>query len=234
MTESAGLAYWVVLGMFAAAGVGGLSLFARLLLQRGGTTATGERHLLRELASTYGPLAVFVLAAAVSLRIPVAGEGAPAPDLSIHVTGHMWYWSYEYPDSGDFRFSAPMLAADAGIAPASAPSAVNYDLAHHIVVPTGRTVRIVAEATNIIYSWSIPAIGAKISSLPGRASESWFQAGREGHYYGECYELCSVPHTFLPIEVEVVSEERFRDWAEEARSKYLAAAASPARLAAGP
>jgi heme/copper-type cytochrome/quinol oxidase subunit 2 len=34
--------------------------------------------------------------------------------------------------------------------------------------------------------------------------------GREGTYYGECYELCGRNHAFMPIGIEVVSREHDR------------------------
>jgi cytochrome c oxidase subunit 2 len=81
----------------------------------------------------------------------------------------------------------------------------------------GKTVRILTMGTNLIYSWAIPSIGAKIRALPGQTNQSWFKATKEGRYYGECFELCGLPHTFKPIEVEVVSPERFARWVPEMR-----------------
>ena len=69
---------------------------------------------------------------------------------------------------------------------------------NHIVVPVGKTVRIVAMGTNLIYSWAIPSIGAKITSLPGQTNQSRFNPAKEGRYYGECFELCGLPHASSP------------------------------------
>ena len=30
--------------------------------------------------------------------------------MTIKVIGHQWYWSYEYPDNGNFTFDAYMIA----------------------------------------------------------------------------------------------------------------------------
>ena len=90
----------------------------------------------------------------------------------------------------------------------------------HIVVPVGKTVRIIAVANDVIYSWAIPSIGARIEALPGQTEQSWFKAEDEGRYFGNCSELCGLPHAFRPIEVEVVSQERFDRWAAEARRNF--------------
>jgi cytochrome c oxidase subunit 2 len=139
------------------------------------------------------------------------------------VSGKMWFWTYKYPDRGDFSFNASMLEG-AGAGPTE-PGA--YD---HIVVPVGKTVRIVAAANDVIYSWDIPSIGARIEALPGQTEQSWFTAVDEGRYFGTCSELCGLPHTFRPIEIEVVSQAQFDRWVAEARRKPTSVAASQTEL----
>jgi cytochrome c oxidase subunit 2 len=139
--------------------------------------------------------------------------------LTIKVTGKMWSWTYEYPDYGNFSFDAPMLSNNAA---EKARELHPPGTDNHIVVPAGKTVRIVTIGTNLIYSCAIPSIGAGITALPGRTNQSWFKAAKEGRYYGECSELCGLPHAFKPIEVEVVSPERFDQWVAEARWRLAA------------
>jgi cytochrome c oxidase subunit 2 len=59
-------------------------------------------------------------------------------------------------------------------------------------------------------------MGLKIDAVPGRLNETWFEAEREGIYYGQCSELCGVLHAFMPIAIRVVSEEQFTQWAQAA------------------
>jgi cytochrome c oxidase subunit 2 len=62
----------------------------------------------------------------------------------------------------------------------------------------------------------------KIDAVPGRLNQSWFRATREGVFYGHCSELCGARHAYMPIEVEVVSQERFDAWVAEAKTKFAA------------
>jgi cytochrome c oxidase subunit 2 len=55
-------------------------------------------------------------------------------------------------------------------------------------------------------------------------NELWFQTDEIGTYRGQCAELCGRDHAFMPIVVEVVSEEDYASWLEERR-------AAPARAA---
>jgi cytochrome c oxidase subunit 2 len=170
---------------------------------------------------TVAPLLAFAIVSAPLLRLTYMKNAIRPADLTIRVTARMWYWTYEYSGRGNFSFVAPMLANSAIKVPATDPPSAKYD---HIVVPVAKTVRIVGVATNVIYSWAIPSIGAKIEALPGQLNQNWFVAMKEGRYYGECSDLCGLPHEFRPIEVEVVSQKRFDMWAAEAREKLASAA----------
>jgi cytochrome c oxidase subunit 2 len=173
--------------------------------------------------STLAPVLVFALAFVPLAWFVYLPNANPAVDVTITVTGKMWFWTYKYADQGNFSFNAPMLAA------ASAAPPGRYD---HIVVPVGKTIRIVSVANKVIYSWTIPAIGAEIEALPGRSNQSWFKAEQEGRYFGECLELCGLPHAFKPIQVEVVSAERFEQWVAGARQRLSATATAPPAAAA--
>jgi cytochrome c oxidase subunit 2 len=102
---------------------------------------------------------------------------------------------------------------------------------NHVMVPVGKTIRLITTGADVIHSWAIPAFGVKIDAVPGRINQTWFKPTREGIYYGECSELCGARHAFMPITVEVVSQAAFDMWVAEAKTKF-AAAGAPTRLAA--
>ena len=64
----------------------------------------------------------------------------------------------------------------------------------------------------MIHSWTIPAFGVKQDAVPGRIAELWFEAEREGVYFGQCSELCGISHAYMPITVKVVSQEAYDAW----------------------
>ena len=217
---------WIVIGTFAACCLFILVLLARVMLRRNtrsyATPSASPRQTRHVLIWTITPLMVGAVVAVPSLRLLYFENTSPAADLTIKVTGKMWSWTYEYPDYGNFSFDAPMLSNNAAekARELNPPGTDNHD--NHIVVPVGKTVRIVTIGTNLIYSCAIPSIGAGITALPGRTNQSWFKTAKEGRYYGECSELCGLPHAFKPIEVEVVSPERFDQWVAEGRWRLAA------------
>ncbi len=172
--------------------------------------ANWSHNTLIEIIWTIVPIIILVLIAIPSFRLLYAGEVIPPNvDMTIKATGHQWYWSYEYPDHGGFTFDALMLS-DADAAKAGEPRLLGVD--NRVVVPVGKTVRVIVTGADVIHSWTIPAFGAKIDAVPGKLNETWFRAEREGVFYGQCSELCGAKHAFMPIAVEVVSQERFDQW----------------------
>ena len=89
-----------------------------------------------------------------------------------------------------------------------------------VVVPVDTTIRLLVTGGDVIHAWAIPAFGVKIDGIPGRINETWFRATKEGVFYGQCSELCGAYHSFMPIAVEVVSKQAYREWVEFARDEY--------------
>ena len=98
-----------------------------------------------------------------------------------------------------------------------------------IVVPVGKTVRVLVTATDVIHAFALPAFGLKTDAIPGRVNETWFRADRTGVFYGQCSELCGVDHAFMPIQINVVTEAEFDAWvASKGGSTTPQAPAGPA------
>jgi len=93
-----------------------------------------------------------------------------------------------------------------------------------MVVPVGKRVRLLITANDVIHAWWVPALGAKQDAIPGFIRDSWFKADKIGTYRGQCVELCGKDHGFMPIVVEVVSEEDYAAWV--AKKKGAAAVAA--------
>ena len=88
----------------------------------------------------------------------------------------------------------------------------------------------------MIHSFSVPAFGIKIDAIPGRLNQTWFKADRTGVFYGQCSQLCGIDHSFMPIEVHVVSQADFDAWVASKQPKptVVAAASAPITTAATP
>ena len=175
-----------------------------------------SHNTLVEVIWTVVPVVILVLIFIPSMHVLYEGDVVPKADLTIKAVGHQWNWSYEYPDNGNFSFLSEMLSEDKAKA-AGEPRLLGATT--HVVVPVNKVVRVIVTSQDVIHSWAMPAFGVKMDAVPGRLNETWFKANREGTFYGQCSELCGVNHAFMPIEVEVVSQERFEQWLAETKTK---------------
>lgn len=188
-----------------------------------------SHNTLIEVVWTLLPVLLLVVVAIPSFKLLYLQDKVHEADLTIKATGAQWYWTYEYPDHEGLTFDSLMLT-DEEAAAAGEPRLLATDT--RVVVPVGKVVRVLVTASDVLHAWAMPAFGIKIDAVPGRLNETWFRAEREGIYYGQCSELCGIRHAFMPIAVEVVSEERFAAWLEEAKEQYAMKDATKLKLAA--
>lgn len=140
-------------------------------------------------------------------------EGTPEEaDLTLKVIGYQWYWNYEYPEA-ELVYDSYMKQ-DEDLLPGE-PRLLAVD--NPVVVPVHANVRVLVTGGDVLHSWAMPAFGVKQDTVPGRLNETWFRAEKEGTYYGQCSELCGRLHGFMPIQVEVVSQEFYDKWLKTAQ-----------------
>jgi cytochrome c oxidase subunit 2 len=169
-----------------------------------------------EIAWTLIPIMILMVIAVPSFKLLFLQLNVPPADLTVKATGNQWYWTYSYPDNGQFQFDSLMLKEDQRKPDQPRLLAVDNEM----VVPVNKIVRVITTGSDVIHSFAVPSFGIKIDAVPGRINETWFKAMREGVYYGQCSELCGKNHAFMPIEVRVVSEQAFAAWVEDAKKKY--------------
>jgi len=188
----------------------------RFAARRHPTPSRRTHNTLLEIAWTTVPVLILVVIAIPSFKLLYYEDVVPKSELTLKAIGHQWYWSYEYPDNGDFTFDAYLVEA-ADLKPGQ-PRLLTTDNA--VVVPVDTNVRLLTTATDVIHSWAVPSFGVKIDAVPGRINESWFRVERPGTYYGQCSELCGDYHGFMPIMVKAVPKDEFKTWVEQAKKEF--------------
>ena len=162
-----------------------------------------------EIVWTVAPVLILLAIAVPSIKLLAAQYSIPKPDLTVKVIGHQWYWSYQYPDNGDFEVVSNILTEDQDKAKGE-PRQLGVD--NRMVVPAGAVVKIITTSDDVIHSFAVPAFWLKMDAVPGRLNETWFKVDRPGLYYGQCSELCGARHGYMPIAVEVVTKDQFAQW----------------------
>ena len=169
-----------------------------------------------EILWTLIPCLILIVMAVPSFKILYKQDSIPKADLTIKAIGAQWYWTYEYPDHGNFSFDANMLQEHE----LSDPKLRLLETDTQIVVPVNKVVKLQITSADVLHAWTIPAFAVKMDAVPGRLNETWFKANKEGIYYGQCSELCGPKHAFMPINVKVVSQKEFDEWISFAQDEY--------------
>ena len=200
---------WFVIGLL-------IYVLWRFNAKRNPVPSKTTHNTLVEIVWTMVPIMIVVLIVVRSFNLLYFQDRAVNAEMTIKAIGHQWYWTYEYPDHGDLTFDALMIADEE----IKGDQVRLLETDNRIVVPVDTAIRVLVTADDVIHAWTVPAFGIKIDAVPGRLNETWFQAIREGVFYGQCSELCGVRHGFMPIAVEVVSKAAFADWIVKAKQEF--------------
>jgi cytochrome c oxidase subunit 2 len=133
-------------------------------------------------------------------------------DLVVKVTASQWLWQYEFPAEGvtyTSRLATPREQIDN-----EQPKGEHYllEVDNPLVLPVGKKIRFITTSNDVIHSWWVPAFGVKRDAVPGFLREFWATVDTIGTYRGQCSELCGKEHAYMPIVVNVVSQEEFKTW----------------------
>lgn len=178
--------------------------------------ANFTHNITLEIIWTVIPILILIVIAVPSFRILKMAEHTPKSDLTIKVVGSQWYWSYSYPDNNGIEFDSRMIDTK-DLKPGQLRL---LEVDNRIIVPQGKVIKFLITASDVIHSFAVPSLGIKMDAVPGKVNETWTKIDKKGVYYGQCSELCGVNHGFMPIAIEVVSEEEFNAWLEEAKTKF--------------
>jgi len=188
--------------------------------------STTTHNSMIEVVWTVVPIIVLIMIAIPSFDLLNRQiDPKDQPDMTIKAVGYQWYWGYEYQDDSELSFDSVLIGRDKYSDPdAAKEERVEYGKSdedrypyllavdNELVVPVGKTVRVLVTAADVIHAFALPAFGLKMDAVPGRMNETWFKADREGLFYGQCSELCGKDHGFMPIAIRVVSQEQFTAW----------------------
>jgi cytochrome c oxidase subunit 2 len=144
------------------------------------------------------PLALFLLWFAIGFPQYVKTTLPPADAMEVYVQGKKWMWKFAYPGG---------------------PSAVDT-----LRVPANRPVRLLITSRDVIHSFYVPALRLKQDALPGRYTQTWFQADRPGKYEIFCAEYCGTGHSAMLGELVVMPEAEWDQWMSEQKRYQVAGA----------
>jgi cytochrome c oxidase subunit II len=113
----------------------------------------------------------------------------PPPNnaLEIHVVAKQWMWKVQHPTG-----------------------AREINTLH---APEGVPVKLVMTSQDVIHSFYVPEFRMKQDVLPGRYTQTWFQARYPGVFHLECAEYCGTDHARMGGTIVVLSQADYAKWA---------------------
>ena len=119
----------------------------------------------------------------------------PEGAMKVKVISRMWSWGFEY------------------------EKGVHSDV---LKVPVGKDIELLLTTVDVIHSFYIPAFRIKQDAVPGMENRLWFKPTEVGIYDVLCAEYCGLRHSYMLTKVEVLPEEEFSKWYENASGKVTA------------
>ncbi|UNG18789.1 cytochrome c oxidase subunit II [Stutzerimonas zhaodongensis] len=172
-----------------------------------------------EVLWTIIPLLILVAMAVPATRTLIHIYDSSESDVDIQITGYQWKWHYKYLGE-DVEFFSNLTTPREQINNL-APKGEHYllEVDEPLVIPVGAKVRFLITAADVIHSWWVPDLAVKKDAIPGFINESWTRVDQPGIYRGQCTELCGKDHGFMPVVVEVKSQEDYATWLGEKKAE---------------
>jgi cytochrome c oxidase subunit II len=197
---------------------------------KGHQAAQFHENTTVEILWTVIPAVILVVIAWPVTKTVIAQKDTSAPDITLKVTGYQWKWGYDYINGeGEGVSFMSMLKTPRDQIENRAQKGEHYllEVDNEVTVPVGKKVRVVLTAADVVHAWWVPAFGAKQDAIPGFLRDIWFKADKVGTFRGQCVELCGKEHGFMPIVVNVVSQEDYTKWVGEKKKAMAAQADDP-------
>jgi cytochrome c oxidase subunit 2 len=127
------------------------------------TPARTTHNTLLEVAWTIIPVVILIAIAIPSFRLLFLQLDVPTPDITVKATGKQWFWSYSYPDNGNFEFDS-LIVADKDLK-AGQPRLLTVD--NEMVVPVNKVVHVlVTGAVGTYYGQCSELCGKNHAFMP--------------------------------------------------------------------
>lgn len=128
--------------------------------------------------------------------------------LTVKVTGHQWYWSYEVGDVPGLEFDSYMKSLDQ--LEYGEPRLLEVD--NRCIIPFDTNIRFCISSADVIHAWALSNLSIKLDAIRGVLSILNYNFPRVGVFYGQCSEICGANHSFIPIVLEVTLFDFFKRW----------------------
>ena len=175
-----------------------------------------SHNTLIEVIWTVVPVLILVVIAIPSFKLLYLTEADKPVDMVVKVSGAQWYWNYEYPDE-EISFDSYIIAE----ADLKENQKRMLDVDNPLVVPEGTRIKFLITGNDVMHSFFVPSLALQVYSIAGRVNEIWTEVpmGKK-KYYGQCNQICGVNHAYMPIVIQALPKDEYKQWLKEAKVKF--------------
>lgn len=101
-------------------------------------------------------------------------------------TGKQWMWKFQHPEG--------------------------HREINTLHVPVGEKIKLTMTSEDVIHSFFVPAFRVKKDVVPGRYTQTWFEATKTGEFHLFCTEYCGAEHSQMIGTVIVMEPEDYQAW----------------------
>ena len=120
----------------------------------------------------------------------------PENAMEVYVVGKQWMWTIQH---------------------ASGPREINQ-----LHIPVGRPIKLVMTSEDVIHDFYVPAFRTKMDAVPGKYTNTWFEATKPGTYHLFCAMYCGTDHAKMIGQVVVMEPAEYESWLAERADRSLA------------
>jgi len=159
-------------------------------------------------------LLAIIIVPSISLIYYEAEDSSPY--MTVTVTGHQWYWEYNYQSEPGLDYTSYMIPDDK-----IGPNQIRrLSVDHPLVLPVGEKIKFNITSSDVLHGFYLPSLGVQRYAIPGTIVTSWTEIPKVGTYYGQCNQICGVNHDAMPIEIKAVSMSDYLAWVKMAQADY--------------
>lgn len=142
-----------------------------------------------EIAWTIAPALILAGLAVPTVQTIFENAEDPVNALEVTVTGHQWWWEYEYP-------------------------ALGVVTANELHIPVNQDIdlTLTADDGDVIHSFWVPRLSGKRDLVPGHQNSLTISADETGLFFGQCAEFCGLSHANMRLRVYVHEQAEFDAW----------------------
>jgi len=187
---------------------GAIVLFLVKYRERPGAQAPVQIHGHTRAEVIWTIIPALVLAGVAIPTVKLIFDFARVPPASkrvdVTVTGHQWWWQYEYKKGGKTVVTT----------------------ANELHIPVKRPVYLTLASKDVIHAFWAPRLNGKTDVVPGHSNHMTIEADEPGTYFGQCSQYCGISHANMRLRVIAETADGYQAWVD-AQSQKAAAPTDP-------